>query len=193
MSLSLLSLTNRHYNTCKYSKIRRIFCRTETFSNFFLPQTIREWNKLETSISQAPSYSVFHKALLDFIQPTANSTFGTNDVSGLELLTRLHVGFSYLRENKFKHNFQDTLNPLYPCSLEVEDTYHIFMHGQHFSNHRNVLFDDLNSINSEILKMSQNEIVRVLLFGNKRFSKHMNFRIITSSIRFVKDSKRFDE
>ena len=136
---------------------------------------------------------MFHKALLDFIQPTANSTFGTNDVSGLKLLTRLHVGFSYLRENKFKHNFQDTLNPLYPCSLEVEDTYHIFMHGQHFSNHQNVLFDDLNSINSEILKMSQNEIVRVLLFGNKRFSKHMNFRIITSSIRFVKDSKRFDE
>ena len=41
--------------------------------------------------------------------------------------------------------------------------------------------------------MSQSEIVRVLLFGNKRFSKHMNFRIITSSIRFVKDSKRFDE
>ena len=41
--------------------------------------------------------------------------------------------------------------------------------------------------------MSENEIVQVLLFGKKRFSKDMNFRIITSSIRFIKDSKRFDE
>ena len=41
--------------------------------------------------------------------------------------------------------------------------------------------------------MSENEIVQVLLFGNKGFSKDMNFRIITSSIRFIKDSKRFDE
>ena len=157
-----------------------------------MSQAIREWNKLDTSICQAPSYSVFRKALLDFIRPTANSTFGTN-VSGLKLLTRLRVGFSHLREHKFKHNFQDTLNPLCPCSLEAEDTYHFFMRCQSFSNQRNVLFDDLNSINSEILKMSENEIVQVLLFGNKSFSKDMNFRIITSSIRFIKDSKRFDE
>ena len=41
--------------------------------------------------------------------------------------------------------------------------------------------------------MSENVIVQVLLFGDKSFSKYMNFRIITSSIRFIKDSKRFDE
>ena len=132
------------------------------------------------------------ETLLDFIWLTASSTFG-NNVSGLKLLTRLCVGFSHLREHKFKHNFQDTLNPLCPCSLEAEDTYHFFMRCQNFSNQRNVLFDDLNSINSEILKMSENEIVQVLLFGDKSFSKDMNFRIITSSIRFIKDSKRFDE
>ena len=190
---SLLVPPNRDYNTRRYTKFRQVFCRTETFSNSFLPQTIKEWNKLDTSICQAPSYSAFRKALLDFIRPTANSTFGTNDVSGLKLLTRLRVGFSHLREHKFKHNFQDTLNPLCPCSLEAEDTYHFFMRCQSFSNQRNVLFDDLNSINSEILKMSENEIVQVLLFGKKSFSKDMNFRIITSSIRFIKDSKRFDE
>ena len=166
---SLLSPPNRHYNTRKYSKIRQIFCRTETFSNSFLPQTIREWNKLDTSICQAPSYSVFRKALLDFIRPTANSTFGTNDVSGLKLLTRLRVGFSHLREHKFKHNFQDTSNSLCPCSLEAEDTYHFFMHCQNLSHKLNVLFDDLNSINSDILKKNENEIVQVLQFGNKKF------------------------
>ena len=78
-------------------------------------------------------------------------------------------------------------------SLEAEDTYHFFMRCQNFSNQRNVFFDDLNLINSEILKMSENETVQVLLFGNKRFSKNMNFRIITFSIRFIKDSTKFDE
>ena len=102
---SLLSPLNRHCNTRNYSKIRRFFCRTKTLSNSFLPQTIREWNEIDTSIFQARSYSVFCKALLDFIQPTANSTFGINGVSGLKLLTHLCVGFSHLREHKFKHNF----------------------------------------------------------------------------------------
>ena len=73
------------------------------------------------------------------------------------------------------------------------NTYHFFMRCQNFSNQRNVLFDELISNNLKILKMSENEMVWVLLFGNKSFSKYMNFRIITSSIRFIKDSKRFVE
>ena len=135
----------------------------------------------------------FCKALLDFTRPNANSTFGINNVPGLILLTGLCVGFSHLREDKFKHNFQDTLNTLSPCSLEAEDTYHFFMYCQNFSNQQNVLFDDLNSIISQILKMSENEIVQVLLIGDKSFSKYMNFKIITSSIYFIQDSKRFDD
>ena len=132
---------NWHHNTSNYSKIRRIFCRAKNFSNSFLLQIIREWKKLDTSIYLAPSYSVylapsysiylapsysiylapsysvFRKALLDFIRPTANCTFRTNYVSGLKLLTRLCVDFNHLRQHKFKHNFQDTLNPLWSCSL----------------------------------------------------------------------------
>ena len=67
------------------------------------------------------------------------------------------------------------------------------MRYQNFSNQRNVLFDDLNSVNSDILKMNENVIVQVLLSGNKSFSKDMNYRIITSSIRFIRDRKKFDE
>ena len=148
-----------HYNTCYYSKIKQIFCRTETFNNSFLPQTIREWNKLDNSICKVSSYSVFPKALLDFTQPTVNSTFGTNDVSGLKLLIYLRVGFIHLREHKYKNNLQDTLHPLCSCSLEAEDIYQFFIRSKNFSNQRNVLFDDLIAINPEILKMSENEIV----------------------------------
>ena len=116
-------------------------------------QTIREWKKLGTSICKGPSYSVFRKALLDFIQLTANNTFATNDVSGIKLLTRLRVSFRHLREHKFKHNFQDTLNPLCPCSHEAEDTYHFF----HIM--KNILLNEVNAFNSEILKMNESDIV----------------------------------
>ena len=101
-------------------KLDRFSAKQKLFSNSFLPQTIREWNKLDTSICQAASYSVFYKALLDFIHPTAKSTIGTNDVSDLKLLARFRVGFSHLREHKFKHNFRDTLNPLCPLSLKMK-------------------------------------------------------------------------
>ena len=67
------------------------------------------------------------------------------------------------------------------------------MHCKKSSNQRNILFDDFDATNSEILKMSENEILQVLLFGNKAFAKDINLRIITSSIHFIKDSKRFDE
>ena len=105
---SLVSLPNKHYNTRNCSKIRQMFCRTEAFSHFYLPQGIREWNKLNNSICQAPSYSVIRKALLDFTWQTANSTFKTVDVCGLKVLTRLSIGFSNLKEHKFKHIFQKT-------------------------------------------------------------------------------------
>ena len=55
---------------------------------------------------------------MDFIQPTANRTIGINDVSSLKLLTRLRVRFSHLREDKFKHNFQNTLNLLHLVPLK---------------------------------------------------------------------------
>ena len=41
--------------------------------------------------------------------------------------------------------------------------------------------------------MSENKIVQVLLFSNKSFTKDMKFSIITSSVRFIKDIKRFDD
>ena len=85
------------------------------------------------------------------------------------------------------------MHPLCSCSLEAEGVYHFFMRCQNFSNQRDVLFDDLNSVNSDILKMIENVVVQILLSGNKSFSKDMNYRIITSSIRFIRDRKKFDE
>ena len=48
--------------------------------------------------------------------------------------------------------------------------YHFFICCQNFSNQPNVLFVDLNAINSDILKMSEKEIVRVSRSSHQRCS-----------------------
>ena len=55
----------------------------------------------------------------------------------LSNLTRLRLGLSHLmiiNLNKFRHNFQDCLNPSCPCSLEVESTIHYFLHCQYYND-----------------------------------------------------------
>ena len=69
--------------------------------------------------------------------------FNIFDPVGLKLLTRLGLGLSHLNEHKFLDNFQDCLNPLYSCSLEIEETTYCLLHCQHFSNHR---YDLMNTV-----------------------------------------------
>ena len=37
-------------------------------------------------------------------------------------MTPLRLGLSHLREHKFNHNFQNCINPLCGCGLDIEST-----------------------------------------------------------------------
>ena len=86
-------------------------CRTELFRNSFLSFTVNEWNKLD---------------FLAFIRPVGNSMYCIYDPFGVKLINRLRLGFGHLREQKFRHNFADTVNPFCLCTLETENTEHFF-------------------------------------------------------------------
>ena len=86
--------------------------------------TITEWNKLDYDIKNIDSHAIFHKKFLTFIRPLENDTYWIYDPLGVRLLNRLCLGFSYLREHNFSHNFTDTLNLLCLYCLETEDTEH---------------------------------------------------------------------
>ena len=108
------------------------YCRTEYFQNSFLPYVIKEWNKLDPDKRSCQSYVSFRKALLNVIRPSENKIFNIHDQGGIKLLTRLRLGFSQLREYKFRLNFEDTLNPLCCCSIEAETSCTFFC-GASFS------------------------------------------------------------
>ena len=107
---------NQSYQTRSGDKFLRMSYRTEYFVKSFFPYTIKEWNNLSPKIRQLISYEVFKNSLLKFIRP--NSLCNIFDSLGIKLLIGLRLGLSQLREHKFNHNFQETINPLCFCSLE---------------------------------------------------------------------------
>ena len=88
----------------------------------FFPHVINEWNKLDTNICSFSNYQNFHNELLKFTKPIERKVFNINNPFRITMLTRLRLGFSHLREQKFRNRFKDTLNPLCSCSIEAETT-----------------------------------------------------------------------
>ena len=125
---------NRYYSTRNQSnlELRQFFSRTKSFSNSFFPCCVKEWNKLDTKIKNLRSLSTFKKALLVFCKTEENSN--VHNPIGVKYLDRLRLNFSYLNENKFRHNFRDTVNPLCCCNTETETTSHISCVGICFLN-----------------------------------------------------------
>ena len=46
--------------------------------------------------------------------------FNTDSSEGLEILTRITLGLSHLADHRFRHNFQDCVNPICSCGREIK-------------------------------------------------------------------------
>ena len=104
--------------------------------------------------------------LLTFVRTIPNSIFSVADIYGIKLLTRLRVGLSHLRERKFRPNFQDTINPLCSCSLEIESTSHFFLCCQNLITPRTNLMNELGKLDSNILNMDIISLTKLLLYDD---------------------------
>ena len=117
------SYTTRNADNTPFFKSRHNF-----FKNSFFPSTIMEWRKLVPDVRHSDSFSAFKKNILNFMRPFPNSIFNCHNPKALKFNIRLRLGLSHLRYHKFKHNFQDSLNPLCNCSLITETTSHYLLH-----------------------------------------------------------------
>ena len=118
--------TDRIYDRRNAADVPRMKFRHTFFKSSYIPLTIIEWNKLDQDISNAESHALFRKHLLGFVRAVANNIFNVHNAKGIKLLTRLRVGFSHLKEHKFRHNSQDAINPLGNCGNFVESTTHFY-------------------------------------------------------------------
>ena len=165
-------------------------CRTDCFKYSFFPSTLRDWFNLDDDIRNSESISVFKNRLLLFIPPVQNSVFNIFDPKRLKLLTWLRLGFSYLSEHRFWHNFENCVNPLCSCSLEAEDTLHCLLHYQHFNQHRPDLMNSVKSVLDNIESLSGNTKKEILLYGDSRLDNKNKF-ILEATLNYIKTSERF--
>ena len=179
-----------------------VSCKSEYFKNSFIPNVINEWNNLfhslmtsgsnlDPDIQSSTSYDLFRNTLLKFIRPVQRKAFYINCSVGVKLLTRLRLGFSHLRE--FRHGFRDILNPLCPCSIETETTAHYFLRCHFYNVNRFALMNELNEIYSSFSTLNENKFIDLILYGSDKFDDKKNHNILMSTIKFIKDSQRFDE
>ena len=52
---------------------------------------------------------------------------------------------------------------------------------------------DLKYINDAIMYLNKSGLLHVILYGNKDFDNSVNISILTATIKFIKDSERFDQ
>ena len=150
-----------------------------------------EWNKLNCNIHRS-TYPLFRNHLLKIIRPEADPVFNTWNHNGLKLLTRLRLGLRHLNEHRFNHNFQNCINPLCTCSLEVESTAHFFLHCRNYCEIRTKLFNDIKLIDENLFKLSEKQLADVLLYGFPKLDQYQNRKILESSMEYIIESKRFD-
>ena len=91
-----------------------------------------------------------------------------------------------------KPNFEDTLNPLCSCSVEPETTLQFFLQCQFFNDIREILINDLMNIDRFFPSPIQHKLICVLLYRNDAFDNKANRKILICTVRFIKDSHRFD-
>ena len=115
---------------------------------FFFPSIVIEQSNLK--IRNSKIFSSFKKSILKFLRPSSNSVFKCHSPKGIKLITRLRLGLSHLREHKFRHNFQDTLNPVCSCGDDIETTVHYLLHYPNYFDERRTLLDNFQSIGENI-------------------------------------------
>ena len=120
--LNKIPSSQTHYNARDIVQLETYSCRTDIFKNSLFPYTIIEWNKLDLDVHKSKSYAIFQNTLLKLGRPNPNAIYNINNPVVLKLLARLRLGLSHLDEHRFNHNFQNCINPLCHCSLEIEST-----------------------------------------------------------------------
>ena len=132
---------------------------------------------------------VFKRNIHTLIQLSSNSVNNFYNTRAICLITRLRLGLRHLREHRFKHVFQDTLNLMCSCGKLCKE--HFLHHFLLFVNQRYTFLSTLGNFNYSLLENTSNVLTQTLFFGTMSLSESGNSNILNVTIDFF--DKRFDE
>ena len=128
---------------------------------------------------------------MKFIIPEPNIISSNQNFEGLKLPTRMRLGLNHLADHKFRHNFQDYLNPICSYGQEIETTSHFLLGCLHYRCSRKTFFEKNNLIGSNIFQQNDLSITKDLLFGSEKLKNDKNSALLTSTIEFIQSTERF--
>ena len=145
---------------------------------------------LKVDIRNTKAISIFKKLILS--KTYGNSSFSVYDPLGEKLLTRLRLKFSHRKEQKLRHGFADTINPMHAAkwTLNLQNTF--------FNVVTFILLKDLNSSIifrelTQIFKICLIETKFHLLYGSKtNTSENFNQNVIKIIIKYLNETGRFE-
>ena len=128
----------------------------------------------------------YRNSLLKTGRPTPKLIYNIHNPTSLKMLITLRFRLSHLNEHKFNHNVRDSVNPLYPCSLEVQSCSNFFLQCHYHTYIRKILFHELQSVDGSILNRSDTEILELPIYGSKKiqFPTELQFIRIYYQIHF---------
>ena len=129
---------------------------------------------------------------MEFTRPSTNSVFDIYDPYGTKLLTKLRLGLSHLNEHKFKHGFNDTINPVCIWGGDTESINHVFLHCPEYCEAKQTLFDNIQSINKMLLSQNKSSLTHLRLYGDPKRNSNVNAFIFNSATEFTLSSGRFN-
>ena len=109
------------YLTGNSNNINKVFVDQNFLLILFYPRGLRKGISFVSNCVTLIR-AVYLKDLYKLIKTIPNSTFTVVYIYQKKLLTRLRVILSHLREHKFRHNFQSTVNPICPCSPKISSS-----------------------------------------------------------------------
>ena len=121
----------------------------------------------------------------------SNTVFNIHNAQGIKLLARLRLGLSLLNNRKFRHNFQDRINPVCSCAHDIETTIHFLFHCPHYTFARQIFFSKIKNLDSNILERNESFIRNVLLLENKSWKPEINKSIIMRKTEYTQRFKSF--
>ena len=103
------------------------------------------------------------------------------------------LGLCHLRVHKFKHSFQDSLNPFCSCGLDIESTAHFLLRCPTYITERRTLLSTIENIDNNLLDLCEPVLIKTLLFGSNLFDADANTNVLNAAIECILSTKRLDE
>ena len=124
-------------------------------ATIFFSSTVIEWNKLDNNIRNSESVSAFKNKSLKLSDQFLIVRLMCIIFMELNILQDYELGEVTLHERKFRHNFQDLLDPFCNCGRHIKTTIHVFLHFDKISNIKRSLLNQNDATIVEKIELSQ--------------------------------------